>query len=316
LTRATRLPEIDFARPILSLSHPYQPLVTEKFGHLVWAWLANLSSTDPQVLLRTLNHNHEPIKVPISAGDDAHAVFRISWSSSSQTGLNWLEDKIARADRYFAVVPRRRSVELVTLPIPWRVVMTGREADIEIAVQEPTDQGGFCSSAIARDEGFGMLLGYLSSGSLPTARQMVETAKGMLYEKFMNPFAAAAGAYALVGTALQATDREWHGWVRNLMNSFSHIPDGAIQWGQLKIRMRRNSADIEDARQAFKLAYRRGLPFYSLGMRWLMDGLESVSRDDDEAAEMLKNVRQLAWRTHYQQPFTIVRLGGDSSVSD
>jgi hypothetical protein len=49
-----------------------------------------------------------------------------------------------------------------------------------------------------------------------------------------------------------------------------------------------------------------------MGMRWLMDGLEWFSRDDAEAKTMLENVRQLAWRTNYQQPFTILKLGGDS----
>lgn len=307
-------PELDLDKPIAYLSHPHPPLVNHQQGHLAWPWLADLSVSDPNALVHALNENQQPFEVPPVTRDATRAVFRVSWSSSYQGNVESLENRVAKASRCFAVVPRRTSVELVSLPIPWKVVETEREADIEVAIQEPSEPGGFCSSAVARDEELGTLLGYLSSGALPTARQMAETAKLMLYDKFINPFAAAAGAYALVGTALQATDREWHDWVRNLMNSFPHIPDGAIQWGQLNLRMRRSAEDFLEAKNAFKIAYKRGLPFYSMGMRWLLDGLESAARDDAEAEEMLRNVRRLAWRTHYQQPFTIIRLGGDQSV--
>ncbi len=308
-TFVTTPAEVNLAEPIVCLSHPFKPLVDYNAGHIAWPWLTNLSAPDPSALISALNQNQAPFNVSATVSDEAHAVFRIGWTATPQSGVKSLKNHIAKTPRCFAVVRRRRSVELVSLPIPWTVVDTQREADIEVVVQEPANPTGFCSSAVARDEELGMLLGYLSSGSLPTAREMVETAKGLLYEKFLNPFAAAAGGYGLVGTALHASDREWHDWVRNLMNSFPHIPDGAIQWGQLKIRMRRSTSDIDEARKAFKLAYSRGLPFYSLGMRWLLDGLESVSHNDPEAEDMVKNVRRLAWRTNYQQPFTIIRLG-------
>lgn len=304
--------ELDYS--IVYLSHPYAPLVNPLQGDQVWSWLASLPAADPTTLIHLLNENHSPIETPPVIKDDAHTVFRVSWSTSYQGNVEPLENRMSHAARYFAAVPRPQAVELVSLPIPWTVIMSGREADIEVVLQEPTDTTGFCTSAVARDEELGTLLGYLSSGALTTARQMAETAKAMLFEKVGNPFAAAAGAYALVGTALQATDREWHEWVRNLMNNFPHVPDGAIQWGQLRNRMRRSSEDIEEAKNAFKTAYKRGLPFYSMGMRWLLDGLEAVSHGDAEIEEMMKNVRRLAWRTHFQQPFTIIRLGGDKSV--
>ncbi|MGA9994550.1 MAG: hypothetical protein WBP93_04000 [Pyrinomonadaceae bacterium] len=311
---ATDLPsEVSIGSPIQCLSSPH-PALAGVGETDVWEWLANLSPMMPDALIRELNHLRPPLDIPHIFVDSMHAVYRVSWSKESGVTVHSLGTSIKPEQRYFVVVSRRQSVELVSLPIPWIVVTTGREADIEIAIQEPVEAQGFCTSATARDEQLGMLLGYLSSGSLPTVCQIAETAKVMLYYKFENPFAAAAGAYALVGTAQDASDNEWHDWVWNLMNRFPHIPDGAIQWGQLKLRMRRNSADIEDARTALKLAYRRGLPFYSMGVRWLMDGLELVSPNDEEAQEMLKNVRQLAWRTHYQQPFTIMKLGGEPGV--
>jgi hypothetical protein len=305
-------PEVDLERPISCLSNPYPPLAHAPDGRDVWPWLAKARAWDETHLLHELNGGQPLLEVSAADRDDAHAVFRLSLSTTAANRTFALGGKVAPADRYYAAVSRRQSIELVSLPIPWRVVTTGREAEIEIAVQQPAEDGGFCASATAADEQLGMLLGFLSSGSLPTVRQMAEAARDMLYGKYENPLAAAAGGYALVGTAHEAVDKEWHGWVGNLMRSFAWIPDGAIQWGQLRLRMRRDANDIKEARDAFKTAYGRGLPFYSMGMRWLMDGLEWFSRDDAEAKTMLENVRQLAWRTNYQQPFTILKLGGDS----
>lgn len=307
-------PEVTLRAPIHWLSTPHPVLAKgEVKKEEVWGWLAALGHATPQKLIADLNGGNAPLPVLPNANDAAHSVFRVSWDDSG-SGATSFKATTSRAPRHFVVVPRLGSVELVSLPMPWKVLTGSRDADIEIVVQEPAEPAEFCASAIARDEEFGMLLAYLSSGALPTARDMAERAKEMLYHKGKNPFAAAAGGYALVGTASQASKREWHDWVENLMNRFPRVPDGAIQWGQLRMRMRRSASDLKEAREAFKLAYRRGLPFYSMGVRWLLDGLELVSRDDDEAAEMLKKVRQIAWRTNYQQAFTILRLGGEQSV--
>jgi hypothetical protein len=75
--------------------------------------------------------------------------------------------------------------------------------------------------------------------------------------------------------------------------------------------MRRNKNDIEQAKEAFKDAYNRGLPCYSMGMRWLLDGLEWAATTDSQAADMVKKVRPIAWRTNYKQPFTVIKLDGD-----
>lgn len=307
---ALAAPEVKLGSPIMWLSRPHS-LLNEVVpgGPGVWGWLAGLKGTGPQDLVRRLNGGLAPVPVKPGAHDATHAVYHVA--SANDGGAQGFKGKTRETPRHFVAVPRRDSVELLSLPLPWNVVQTNRAADVEIVVQEPTEPAGFCSSAIVRDEVFGMLLAYLSSGALPTARQMAETAKGMLYFKVTNPYAAAAGGYALVGTATQAVKRDWHTWVSNLMKWFEHIPDGAIQWGYLRMRMRRSQSDVDEARDAFKLAYRRGLPFYSMGLRWLLDGLEMVSQEDDEAAEMLKNVRQVAWRANYQQPFTILRVGGE-----
>lgn len=311
---AVRRPEVRLLDLILGLAAPHTvPAKGEVSKEDVWGWLAGLEHAEPLKLIGELNGGKAPLRVPPNHNDAAHSVFRVSLNKSASGGTSF-KAAASRAPRHFVAVRRLNSVELISLPMPWTILRAGREADIEIVVRELAEPAEFCASAIALDEEFGMLLAYLSSGALPTARDMAERAKEMLYYKGKNPFAAAAGGYALVGTASHASKRDWHSWVENLMNLFPHVPDGAIQWGQLRMRMRRNASDLKEASKAFKLAYRRGLPFYSMGMRWLLDGLELVSRNDEEAAEMLKKVRQIAWRTNYQQAFTILRLGGEQRV--
>ena len=92
------------------------------------------------------------------------------------------------------------------------------------------------------------------------------------------------------------------------MNWFEWLPDGAIQHGWLKVRHRQSTSDLDEARQAFFTAYNRGLPFYSVGLQWLADGLAIFASSDPEAARMLDDVTRVARQTNMQSPFTIVRL--------
>ena len=69
-------------------------------------------------------------------------------------------------------------------------------------------------------------------------------------------------------------------------------------------------SDIEEARDALFKAYGRGLPFFSAGVRWLLNGLTIFADDDDtEAREMAKRVHRVSLRTDMSQPFTVIRMG-------
>jgi hypothetical protein len=111
-----------------------------------------------------------------------------------------------------------------------------------------------------------------------------------------------------VGTATESKDEPWHDWVAKLCNSFPHIPDGAIQLAQLYLRFRRTSNDLTEAQKWLKEAYRRGIPFYSLGTRWLLEGLAKMGRFDPEIEGMCKAVQAVACDIHPQSVFTIVKL--------
>ena len=302
-------PEVNIQSPLQWLTKP-QPTLSKADSASSWKFLSSLTGTSAAELINKLNSDKPPTQIPPAAWGKDQGVFRLSSAFVPDSGAVVLQLPLDEGERTYVAIPRRTSVELVSIPLPWKVVSTNQPAVIEVLVQIPADSSAFCSSVIPRDNDCGPLLGYLSSGSLPEVRRYAEMGKEKLYYKFENPLAAAAGAYALVGTAHEATDKDWHNWVRNLKNNFHHLPDGAIQWGTLRMRMRRSADDVAEAITAFKTAYSRGLPFYSLGIKWLLEGLEWAAANDPEAKQMADNVRPIAYRTNYQQPFTTLRIGG------
>jgi hypothetical protein len=201
--------------------------------------------------------------------------------------------------------------ELVSLPSPWLSIYEHRKCQIDVVVRKAAPgSSGFRSSIAVRDPQFGSALGFMTVGGLANAATLFGQAKEMLMYKADNPFAAAAGAYVLVSTRQGAEAQTWHQWVRNLMNWFPWLPDGAIQYGRLKLRDEASDSDLEEARQVLFEAFRRGLPFFSAGVRWLLNGITIFAEDGDaEAQEICKIVQRVSLRTDMSQPFTVVRCG-------
>lgn len=211
--------------------------------------------------------------------------------------------------RYFVTFSRRR-LELVLLPCPWRRVSTGEDVPLEVLVREQAGGTHTQTSVSPIDPDVGPALAYMSKGAYQTARRLFDEAREMLYYKISNPLAAAAGGYVLLATAGKETDAEWHQWIENLMNWFPEIPDGAILFGLMKLRYRQGDNDLAIARAALIEAFDRGLPYYSIGISRLLDGLTALSSDDQEVAKRAAAVRRVALRTNMNQPFTTIRLGG------
>ena len=308
-----RADRVNLHGPIGLLRHTNPILQYLGSPHSVWQWLKELNNDTRGGVIFELNRGLPLTPIDSSARNASQAVFRLnSQSISRKRPLQ--SNYHARFSRAFVVVPRLRSIELLSLPMPWATGNSADDATIEVGTRQQRSVAAFCSSIVVQDSQFGILLSYLSVGALPTARAMAEPALNYLRYKYKNPFAAAAGGYALVGTISQTRQEKWHGWIHNLMEGFPAIPDGAILWAQLNLRMRRNESDIREASKALKLAFRVGIPFYSMGVKWLMEGLEAISHQDREAAQMLDVVRAIAWRTNYQQAFTILRIGGMRDV--
>jgi hypothetical protein len=273
-------------------------------GTDAWTTLAGLAAA-PIASLEALNSGLPARSIPLYTQDDERAVFRVVHGAGggSATALN------SALPRDFIAIPDRGTIELLSLPTPWDIVASGREAVIEIVVQQTDNVNEFASSISVRDDRLGVFVGYLASGSLGAVREIAEDARDLLYGKTMNPLAAVAGGYAMVGTATDDKDHEWHQWVANLAQWFPQVPDGAILRAQLHLRLRRGPQDLVDAAQWLKEAYRRGLPYYTLGIRWLLDGLDKLGTRDPELETMRRAVQALAWRLHPQSAFTILHVG-------
>ncbi|MGW6708001.1 hypothetical protein ACWGDE_24350 [Streptomyces sp. NPDC054956] len=202
-------------------------------------------------------------------------------------------------ERQFLVVETAGSVRLVTLPLPWG------SSEVEVLVNLRQSPTGSAVAIAVRDPAVGAGLAYMSQGALDMAAQLFTDVEAMLYSKLQNPLAAAAGAYLLVGTDHTRGETYWDPWLDTLADSFPWMSDGAIL--RAVRLLRRASPDLPGARDGLIEAFERGIPFYTLGLVWLVDGF-SAFPDDPECARRLDEVRRLSWLTDMRQPFLILDL--------
>jgi hypothetical protein len=87
------------------------------------------------------------------------------------------------------------------------------------------------------------------------------------------------------------------------------MSDGALLWSVHALRYATNDEEVRAARDGLVEAYRRGVPFLTLGLSWLIDGLSNFP-EDDECQTALSEVRRLCWRVDLRQPFVVLRLNG------
>lgn len=223
-------------------------------------------------------------------------------------------------DRRYALVVTSRSIELASLPLPWRVFGPSGDREIlELVIDKSDVARPSRTSVTLRDPSAFTLLAYLKSGSLALASRVAEgDGDSMLVrtldEKRSNPLAAAAAGYALLGAADLTEPREWHPWLANLAAWFDWLPDGAVLEGR-RLMLAGGAGSEAAALKAFLLAFRRGLPFYTLGLTWLLDGLRRFPADE-EARKAAELVRQVALRADMGQVFTTMSLSAPTEVTD
>jgi hypothetical protein len=198
---------------------------------------------------------------------------------------------------------------LITVPWPWPDAGGGM-ITIEVLLNLRQSPTGSAISVAVRDPVVGGGLGYLSSGSLQKAAVVFRDVESMLYSKVSNPLGAAAGGYVLIGTETSGEPQRWEDWLTNLREWFPQLSDGAILWGARRLRTARMQSHVDDARAALLEGYERGLPVYTLGLTWLIDGL-SAFPEDPRCAAALQQVRELCWRVDMREPFVVLRLGED-----
>lgn len=248
-------------------------------------------------------------------GDDDARIYRfqtkgpVSRSNPESDGLNTWNDVPPR--RRYVLIHNNETTRLVCAPVPW-FDLDCHDRELAFEVMSPLGSPGVTTAI--RDAKLTSIIGYLTISSLRSARILIDRAKGMLFEKFTNPLGAAAGAYVMLLTENERKESDWHMWIENLYRRFPWIPDGAISYATMKLNHQETDEDVDEALKALLTACQRGIPFYSIGMRWLLDGLTAFSEDDhyehrrNEILSNLRHVRVVAHRTNYQQPFTSIQL--------
>lgn len=185
-------------------------------------------------------------------------------------------------ERQFLVVEAAGAVRLVTLPLPWGT------SDVEVLVNLRQSPTGSAVAVAVRDPLFGAGLAYMAQGALDTAAQLFTDAGTALRSEPENPLAATAGSYVLLGTDHRTEETYWDPWLRLLADRHPWLSDGAIL--RAVRLLRRPGADRDEAKYGLIDAFDRGIPFYTLGLTWLADGLAAFP-DDPACASRLDQVR-------------------------
>jgi len=86
------------------------------------------------------------------------------------------------------------------------------------------------------------------------------------------------------------------------------LPDGAIQSAWLRLKQGSLEANRGEVKKDLFQAFDRGIPYYSLGLQWLADGLTLLAVDDEEAANRLKMVQRVSFSADVSSLFTALNL--------
>lgn len=266
-------------------------------------------------LLLDLWHGGDPAAVPwqhlnVPPRPDSHAPMfdpALNVTSYLYDSAKWNQ-----GDRCYALTGNL----LAVMPVPWRQTAAGGNAEVDVMLEATPDDHEWPvrMSVVVRDNIMSSVFGYLSSGDLPAAGRVTDTAIHYLFEKVENPVAAAGGAYVLVRLPREPKKPEWAPWLQNLRNWFPWLPDGAILDGWAHLQGIGRKADVKQALTAFLQAVDRGLPFYSSGVKLLYEGLSRIEAtlNPKTRAERFDFAydfaRRLALRIDPGQPFTVVRL--------
>ena len=191
-----------------------------------------------------------------------------------------------------------------TFSLPWPWGWTAYRSDskfFEITARQEKDQLR-CAPAFI-DSDWGSLFAYMNSGRIHLAAEIVRQAKYALFGKFENPLAAAVGGYILMSSEQGDDADDWPRWLYNLATRFPHFPDGAIIHARWLLR-KGGKENIQKAHELLYDSYDRGIPFFTTGIIWLLEGMEQTSIYCDVCTEKLARIRGVARSMDLSQVFT------------
>ncbi|MFL7906024.1 hypothetical protein ACJ41P_33240 [Azospirillum argentinense] len=204
------------------------------------------------------------------------------------------------ARRTFAAITGHAGTRLFALPLPWGEGY--HQTPFEMLAFEDGRQ--LRCDPILRDERWSGLVAYVNRGRVDLASEILMSARDALFEKLENPLAAAIGGYVLLSSTRGRDIKEsWPRWLDNLAHRFPRLPDGAI----LRARWLLSQNTEENLHEAHELLYEaveRGLPFFTTGVVWLIEGLEQTSIGCPTCTDLLRMVRGVARSMDLSQAFT------------
>lgn len=199
--------------------------------------------------------------------------------------------------RAYLLVSSARGASLVCLPVPW--TREGEEVEVELLLDKSLGDGAPRYSLTIGDPMINTALGYINNGALHEASRLIdfETARDLLFNKISSPLAATIGGYLLVlgldRSAYRERSADWKDWIDNLANWFEWLPDGAILRSALYVVL--GDKDRDGAYRALIAACDRGLPFFTFGLRLLLEGLRRFANEGEaDAARRLALFESIA----------------------
>lgn len=219
-------------------------------------------------------------------------------------GLKWYapDTTIIGRHRAYAAITARAVTRVVALPWPWSTeVQELQPSPFELLAYEV--QGQFHCDPVLRDERWAGLVAYFNRGRVDLAASILDSALGALMEKFENPLAAAIGGYVLLSTQHASEGATWPDWLQNLANRFPHIPDGPILRAHYLLSQR-SDRSFEEAHRLLCDSVGRGIPFFTTGVVWLIQGLQRTTVRYPNSVALLEKVRGVARSMDLSQAFT------------
>lgn len=297
-------PEASLGRRVLN------PATGEEFDPRHWAaweaWLEGRAAAAsegpvPRVDLRLRG---APDDLALDRGRDRQGVDTLLVRRAGSTHPEDVEHVGAR--RPFIALKTSAGVRMTSLPWPWPAVI-GEEDEVfmEIGWSEEGPRVAWAPSV--QDPTLGGLLAYLGAGQVGRAGLLLRAAEEALFFKRRNPLGAAAGGYVRLATATGRERDEWPDWLDNLTRWFPHLPDAPIlraRW----LLAQRGAERLETVRELLLDAFDRGLPFFSAGVVWLIDGLRRLSVDCQTCRDRFAQVRGVARSMDLTQTYTTFDL--------
>lgn len=230
-------------------------------------------------------------------------------------GNSGVEVERSTARRWLIVSGKGKAQTLIAYPDGWAC----EDSDpFKLIMERKSDEGKqrfkWSASLKLMDPVYGSLVEYLTRRDISSTLSISESERGKaataLYRKKQNPFSAVAAAYLLALSGVM--DRKHYAWVENLCFRYMWMPDGAIALGWISLNKETpDGMAYTEAKWWFSKAWSRGLPYYTVGLHILIDGLTLLYRVDpsDQAVRsMLSAAKAADVACVRTEPFTTLEI--------